>query len=211
MFSLLFLPLRKGLKYTIQSCSCNITFHSLQSTLTPVIVLNIIHLLWISFRQLRFLHKVKQLVHTVHTQTRNNNTWCVHICVWEPLYLAFSISLKSLKHSMCMFSCTVRICVVVHLCISVWRLINSQDRNTQGLRDYKFYNWGLHALCMQKPQLGTNGDASMSVAAEAEINCSTDQQSSLSFWFWFLQQWISVPYLQHRLAGPIKEKPEQKR
>lgn len=106
----------------------------------------------------------------------------MHICVREPLYLAFSISLKSLKHYMFMFSCTVRICVVVHLCISVWRLINSQDRNTQGLPDYTFYNWGLHALCMQKPQLGTNDDASMSVAVEAEINCSTDQQSSLSFY-----------------------------
>lgn len=35
---------------------------------------------------------------------------------------------------------------------------------------------------MQKPQLGTHDDASMSVAVEAEINCSTDQQSSLSFY-----------------------------
>lgn len=107
-------------------------------------------------------------------QTRNNNTWCVHMCVREPLYMAFSISLKSLRHYMCMFSCTVRICVVVHVCISVWRLINSQDRNTQSLPDYKFYNWGLHALCMQKPQLGAKGGVSMSVAVEAEINCSTD-------------------------------------
>lgn len=64
---------------------------------------------------------------------------------------------------------------------------------------------------MQKPQLGAKGGVSMSVAVEAEINCSTDQQSSLSYSLLFLQQWISVQNLQHRLAGPIKEKTEQKR